>query len=93
MMGLSYTHMLTLLCTILSEVAPGLDAKLDAMISEVDDTKRKAIAADVMTLIHDNNDRMVPYFRNYIGVTTNKLQGFVPPKYGTVETRGMWLSA
>ena len=75
------------------EIAPGLDAKLDSMISEVDPAKRKAIAADVLTVIHENNDRMVPYFKNYLGVTTNKLQGFVPPKYGTIETRGLWLSA
>ncbi len=75
------------------EVSPGLDAKLDAMISEVDDAKRKAIAGECLVLIQANNDRLVPYFRNYIGVTTNKLHNFVPPKYGIVETRGMWLSA
>ena len=70
-----------------------MDAKLDAMISEVDVAKRRAIAGDVLTIIHGHNDRMVPYFKNYLGVTTNKLQGFVPPKYGTIETRGLWLSA
>jgi peptide/nickel transport system substrate-binding protein len=75
------------------EVAPGLDAKLDAMIAEVDLGRRKAAAAEVATLLHDHNDRMVPYFRNYVGVTSNKVQGFVPPRYGTIETRGMWLSA
>lgn len=75
------------------EVVPGLDAKLDSMISEVDPAKRKAVAGECLTLIHANNDRMVPYFRNYIGVTSTKLQGFIPPKYGIVETRGMWLNA
>jgi peptide/nickel transport system substrate-binding protein len=75
------------------EVAPGLDGKLDAMISEVDTMKRKAIAAEVATLLHEHNDRMVPYFRNYVGVTSDKVQGFVPPRYGTIETRSIWLSA
>ena len=76
------------------EVVPGLDAKLDAMISEVDPAKRKALAGECVTAIHNNNDRLIPYFRNYVGVTSTKVQGFVTtPKYGIVETRGMWLSA
>ncbi len=76
-----------------TEVAPGLDAKLDAMIAAVDTNKRKAIAGEALKLIQANSDRMVPYFRNYVGVTSDKVQGFQPPKYGTIETRGMWLSA
>jgi peptide/nickel transport system substrate-binding protein len=75
------------------EVAPGLDSKLDSMIAEVDTTKRQAIAADVLRELHECNDRMVPYFRNYVGVTSDKVQGFVPPRYGTIETRSIWLSA
>lgn len=76
-----------------TEVAPGLDGKLDAMIAEVDTARRKEIAADVLRLLQRHSDRMVPYFRNYVGVTSDKVQGFQPPKYGTIETRGMWLSA
>jgi peptide/nickel transport system substrate-binding protein len=76
-----------------TEVAPGLDAKLDAMIAEVDTAKRKEIAGDALRLLQRYSDRMVPYFRNYVGVTSDKVQGFQPPKYGTIETRGMWLSA
>lgn len=75
------------------EVAPGLDAKLDAMISEVDTARRRAIAGEALQLLQRHSDRMVPYFRNYVGVTSDKVQGFKPPKYGTIETRGMWLSA
>ena len=75
------------------EIAPGLDAKLDSLISEVDLEKRKALAAEVLTTIHETNDRMITTFRNYVAVTSDKVQGFIPPKYGLIETRGIWLSA
>ena len=75
------------------EAAPGLDAKLDAMIAEVDLAKRKALAAECLRVIHDSSDRIVPYFRNYVGVTSEKVQGFTPPRFGVIETRGLWLSA
>jgi peptide/nickel transport system substrate-binding protein len=75
------------------EAAPGLDAKLDQMIAEVDLAKRKALAFDVVRTLHNSSDRLVPYFKNYLGVSSSKVQGFVPPKFGIVETRGMWLSA
>jgi peptide/nickel transport system substrate-binding protein len=74
------------------ECAPGLDAKLDDMIAEVDTEKRKAIAAEAVALIHENSDRLIPYFKNYVGVTSDKINGFVPPKFGVIETRRMWLS-
>jgi peptide/nickel transport system substrate-binding protein len=75
------------------ECAPGLDAKLDDMIAEVDTAKRKVIAADVLSLVHEYSDRLVPYFKNYIGITNDKVNGFVPPKFGVIETRKMWLAA
>jgi peptide/nickel transport system substrate-binding protein len=75
------------------EAAPGLDARIETMISEVDREKRKKLATDVLTDIHKYTDRLIPYFKNYIGITTDKVQGFVPPKFGTIETRGVWLSA
>jgi peptide/nickel transport system substrate-binding protein len=75
------------------EAAPGVDATLERMIAEVDLAKRKALAATVLQALHDHGDRLVPYFRNYLGLTTNKVQGFQPPKFGIVETRGIWLSA
>jgi peptide/nickel transport system substrate-binding protein len=75
------------------EAGPGLDAKLENMISEVDKEKRKLIATDALTDIHKYSDRLIPYFKNYIGITSDKVQGFVPPKFGTIETRGVWLSA
>ena len=86
-------HSKGIYCYSSAEVVPGLDAKLDSMISEVDPVKRRAIAGECVTAIHNNNDRLIPYFRNYVGVTSKKVEGFVPPKYGIVETRGMWLSA
>jgi len=75
------------------ECAPDLDAKLDAMIAEVDLEKRKAIVADVFKTVHEYSDRFVPYFKNYVGITSDKVNGFQPPPFGVVEMRGMWLSA
>jgi hypothetical protein len=46
----------------------------------------------VLTVIHENSDRLIPYFKNYVGVTREKVNGFVPPKFGVIETRRMWLS-
>ncbi|MBW6398212.1 ABC transporter substrate-binding protein [Roseomonas sp. HJA6] len=75
------------------ESVPGLDAKLDAMIAEVDLNRRKAITADVLRMISAGADRLIPYFRNYLGISTDKVQGFLPPRFGTIEMRGIWLSA
>ncbi|PZW37692.1 peptide/nickel transport system substrate-binding protein [Humitalea rosea] len=75
------------------ESSPGLDAKLDAMIAEVDLEKRKAVTKEVMRALNSSADRLIPYFRNYLGMSTDKVQGFVPPRFGTVEMRGIWLSA
>jgi len=75
------------------ESVPGLDAKLDVMIAEVDLDRRKAVTADVLRMISAGADRMIPYFRNYLGISTDKVQGFAPPRFGTVEMRGIWLSA
>lgn len=75
------------------EAAPGLDTKLEEMIAEVDTAKRKAIVADVLTLVHKYSDRLVPYFMNYVGVTSDKVKGFKPPRYGVVNLRPIWLSA
>ena len=63
------------------------------MIAEVDTTRRKAIAGEALTLIHTYSDRLIPYFKNYVGITSEKVNGFVPPKFGVIETRRMWLSA
>ena len=65
---------------------------ISAAISEVDTEKRKKIAGDALTDIHKFSDRLIPYFKNYIGITSDKVQGFTPPKFGTVDIRGVWLS-
>jgi peptide/nickel transport system substrate-binding protein len=75
------------------ETGAGTDAVLDSMLAEVDTAKRREIAFEAMRRIHDNSDRIIPYFRNYIGVTSDKVQGFTPPRFGTIETRTIWLSA
>jgi peptide/nickel transport system substrate-binding protein len=75
------------------ESGAGTDAVLDSMLAEVDTAKRREFAYEAMRRIHDNSDRIIPYFRNYIGVTSDKVQGFTPPKFGTIETRTIWFSA
>ena len=47
----------------------------------------------MLPLVHEYSDRLVPYFKNYIGITNDKVNGFVPPKFGVIETRKMWLAA
>jgi peptide/nickel transport system substrate-binding protein len=74
------------------ENAPGLDALLDNMISEFDEAKRKSIIQQVAAKIHDNGERIIPYFHNYFCANSDKLRGFTPPKYDIVEMRHMWLS-
>jgi peptide/nickel transport system substrate-binding protein len=73
--------------------SPGLDGVLEALIAEVDITRRKALVADALQRIHDQGDRIIPYFQNYIGATRARVQGFVPPTVGVIETRSIWLSA
>ena len=75
------------------ESSPGLDTKIENMIAAVDLQERKKYAAEVAKAMYEDSDRIIPYFRNYIGVTSNKVQGFVPPKYGVVDMRGISLSA
>ncbi len=75
------------------ESGPGTDAILDQMISEPDVTKRQQLAFEAVRRINKYGDRLIPYFRNYLAAHSEKVQGFVPPKYGTIETRWMWLSA
>ena len=80
---------------IFEKSSPGKAAwKLPPLdVPEVDTAKRKVIAADVLSLVHEYSDRLVPYFKNYIGITNDKVNGFVPPKFGVIETRKMWLNA
>lgn len=73
------------------EQAPGLDALLEQMISEVDLEKRKAIVATVLAKVQQSSERIIPYFLNYIGASTDKLQGFKPPAYGPFDVVDLWL--
>ncbi|MGY6251073.1 ABC transporter substrate-binding protein [Bosea thiooxidans] len=75
------------------ELAPGFDSKIDALNGAIDLAERKAIAADVLRVIHESNDRLIPYFRNYFAATSAKVGGFIPPKFGVVEARHLWLEA
>ena len=53
---------------------------------------RKQLVAQALTKIHDTSDRVIPYFLNYLGATSDKVQGFVPPQYDMVDVRPIWLS-
>jgi peptide/nickel transport system substrate-binding protein len=75
------------------EQAPGLDAILEQMISEVDAQKRKAIVAVALAKIQQSSDRIIPYFLNYIGASAKKLQGFKPPSYGPFDVTDLWFDA
>jgi peptide/nickel transport system substrate-binding protein len=75
------------------ETVPGLDRLLEDIIAEVDVAKRKQLVAQALDKIHDGSDRVIPYFMNYIGATSDKVQGFVPPQYDMVDVRPIWLSA
>ena len=74
------------------ETSPGLDALLEQIIAEIDPSRRKQLVAQALTKIHDTSDRVIPYFLNYLGATSDKVQGFVPPQYDMVDVRPIWLS-
>ncbi len=76
-----------------TETAPGLDKLLEEIIAEVDLARRKQLVGQALTKIHDTSDRMIPYFMNYLGATSEKVQGFVPPQFDMVDVRPIWLSA
>ena len=75
------------------ETSPGLDQLLEDIVAEVDIAKRKQMVAQALVKIHDTSDRVIPYFLNYLGATSNKVQGFVPPQYDIIDVRPIWLSA
>ncbi|MEO9189706.1 MAG: hypothetical protein ABI224_06840 [Acetobacteraceae bacterium] len=76
-----------------TETSPGPDALLEDIVAEVDIDRRKQLVAQALTKIHDTSDRVVPYFLNYLGATSDKVQGFVPPQYDMVDVRPIWLRA
>ena len=76
-----------------TETSPGLDKLLEDIIAEVDLAKRKQFVTQALAKIHDTSDRVVPYFMNYLGATSDKVQGFVPPQFDMVDVRSVWLSA
>lgn len=76
-----------------TETSPGLDALLEDIIAEVDINRRKRLVAQALTKIHDTSDRVIPYFMNYLGATSEKVQGFVPPQYDMIDVRPIWLRA
>lgn len=75
------------------EQGPGVDALLDEMVAEVDVDKRKALVKEISLKIRDNSERIIPYFLNYIGATTEKVNGFKPPKFNAFDVTEIWLGA
>ncbi len=76
-----------------TETSPGLDRLLENIIAEVDLAKRKQFVTEALAKIHEHSDRVIPYFMNYMGATSDKVQGFVPPQFDMVDVRSIWLSA
>lgn len=74
------------------EQAPGLDALLEQMVAEVDFNRRKALVAEICNKIRDSSERIIPYFLNYIGATTDKIQGFIPPQFNTFDVSTISIS-
>lgn len=74
------------------EDAPGLDALLDQMISELDEEKRKAIIKQALVKIHDSGERIIPYMMNYVGAARDRVQAYTPPNYDVIDFRGVWLA-
>jgi peptide/nickel transport system substrate-binding protein len=75
-----------------AEQAPGLDALLEDMISAVEFDKRAAIVAQCLEKIHDTGERIIPYLRNKLGATSDRVGGYIQPRHEDfVELHGTWL--
>jgi len=74
------------------EQAPGMDAKLEELIAELDLEKRKALAGEILTVLHKVGERIIPYFMNYMSVTSDKVKDYEPPRNGTSDLRRVWLA-
>lgn len=75
------------------EQGPGLDALIEQMASEPDFEVRKELARKAATQIRNTSERIIPYFLNYLGATSDKVQGFQAPQFGTLDLTGIWLTA
>lgn len=75
------------------EQGPGLDALIEKMVSEPDFEARKELAQKAAAELRDTSERIIPYFLNYLGATSDKVQGFVVPQFGTLDLTGIWLAA
>jgi peptide/nickel transport system substrate-binding protein len=73
------------------EIAPGVDAKIEELIAEIDEAKRKQIMAELLPVIQERSDRIIPYFQNFFAVSTDKVKGFNPIEL--FDVRDIWLDA
>ncbi len=74
------------------EDAPGLDALLDGIISELDADRRREMIREAATVIHKKGERIIPYMTMYVGAATERVQAYVPPTYDIIDFREVWLS-
>ena len=76
---------------------PKFDQLLLAARTETDEAKRKAMYADMQTLVHENSGIGVPLFLNLIDAHTSKLKGLTPVPLGSLMGYGfadkIWLDA
>ena len=73
------------------ELAPGVDAKIEELIAEIDEAKRKQILAELLPVIQERSDRVIPYFQNFFAVSTERVKGFNPVEL--FEVRDIWIDA
>lgn len=74
---------------------PKFDQLLLAARTETDEAKRKAMYADMQTLVHEHSGIGIPLFLNLIDAHTTKLKGLAPVPLGSLMGYGfadkVWL--
>lgn len=74
-----------------NEMAPGTDVLIETILAEVDPERRKELVGELLPVIHERSDRIIPYFQNFFASSRDNVQGFNPVEL--FELRDIWLSA
>lgn len=73
------------------ELAPGVDARIEDIIAEIDDARRKQLVGELLPIVQERSDRIIPYFQNLFAVSTDKVKGFNPVEL--FDVRDVWIDA
>ncbi|MCC6303910.1 MAG: ABC transporter substrate-binding protein [Rhodobacteraceae bacterium] len=73
------------------EIAPGTDARIEAIIAEIDAARRKQLVGELLPIIQERSDRIIPYFQNFFAVSTDRVKGFNPIEL--FDVRDIWMEA